>query len=604
MRPESRFEALSAYVDGELTTEETREVEQLLAGSSEAQETMDQFLLLRRELHDLDEPGPDVAGRVLGSIQAADRRWTTLGVKAAAVFAAGLIAGVAFIGLGPGPPSPMAVADVPDEVVAAQSLVDSLQADLRVVERGRHPHVPERVYTGRLSYRSPESLAIHLQDETDYPSSEWTPNHVSHVIDEDTDWSRAVASCPTEALPECTPTEPRVAASRNREPFPTRSISALDVVVPVGGFVRADTPTLVGFGSRDDREAIGVRITAAQLAGLIEALTGRGNWREVHPTDPVELWLDIETLVPLAFSVYPADSPERELWAIRRGYADRPDVAVLEAEWQRVEVNETVAALSPPPGDARVVDFGFVEEAPPDLARVGPEELPEGMTLHRSGTIQVGSGPEVSVAAWTDGRAWLKLEWTTGWSGTRLFGDLGLPVRTVDVGGEVAYLDERGDRIALHGPEVDAVLSGSLPAEDLVTVAGRLGLSGRPVPEAWDEAAPGTLDEATTEVQPLLVPRGLRGFSGPAVRVDPGSVSLSYAGAGNRAFVLTQTQADRLPPPLEADVRRAAVRGVEGRYTPERGLLEWAEGDMIFGLRSTTLSLEELTGIAGALEPA
>lgn len=604
MMPDAHVEALSRYMDEDLSPQEMQEVERLLATSAEARGTLDHLLLIRRELRGTDGAVPDVTGGVLDAIRdRGKRRGFVLSVAAA--LAAGIIGGVVFIGLTPTPPAPIAAAEVPAEVVAAQSLVTSLEANLQVVERGRHPAVPERRYTGTIAYSSPESLWIEFNDRTEYPSDDWVPNHTIHVVEEGTEWSRSVARCPTEAMPTCTPAQPRVESIRNREPFALTATSALDVVVPVGGFVRAGEPGLVGFEWRGGRETIGVEVTAAQLAGLIDGLFGRGNWREVHPTDPVELWLDVDTLVPVALSVYPADTSDRALWAIRHGYVDQPGEAVLEVQWSDVQVNEDRHIAYPDaPDGTGAIDAGFVDGTPADLDDMAPKALPDGMSLHRSGTIQVGSGPDVSIASWSDGRAWLKLEWTREWSGNRLFGDFGLPTRRVRVGSGVAYLDEKGERIALHGTDSDAVVSGSLPTADLLSFAESLPIDGRPVPHDWAEAATATLDAARDEIDGLLVPAGLEGFSSPAIRVEAGSVAMSYAGAGDRTFLLTQTRHGTLPLPLEAKVRGIDVRGNPGRYTPERGLLEWVEGDVTVNLRSTTLSLVELLEIAESLEPA
>ena len=99
----------------------------------------------------------------------------------------------------------------------------------------------------------------------------------------------------------------------------------------------------------------------------------------------------------------------------------------------------------------------------------------------------------------------------------------------------------------------------------------------------------------------LMVPVGLEGFATPTIRADLGVVTLAYAGAGNRAFLLTESVDGRLSPPLEANVRGVLVRGIEGRYSPDRGLLEWVEDEVTISLTSTTLTLDELLVIATLL---
>jgi hypothetical protein len=223
------------------------------------------------------------------------------------------------------------------------------------------------------------------------------------------------------------------------------------------------------------------------------------------------------------------------------------------------------------------------------------------MTLHRSGVIATGKGPEVSVASWSDGRAWLKVRSTDDWDGDHLFGDLGSLVREVPLGLGIAYLNERGDRVAIHAEDIDLVVVGSLPADSLLRVAESIGLTGLNVPTTWAEAASSSLEAARDQVPGLLSPPQLDGFDPPAIHTGPGVAVFSYAGAGNRAFLLTQTTDNELSPPLEANVRGVVFRGVNGRYSPERGALEWSEGAVGVTLLSTSLTLEELVVIAEAL---
>jgi hypothetical protein len=321
----------------------------------------------------------------------------------------------------------------------------------------------------------------------------------------------------------------------------------------------------------------------------------------LHPTDRVELWLDSSALIPMAFSVYPADTPDRRLWAIRHGYADFPDVSILEVTWSEVSVNGAVAPRVPRPPNVTALSYGFNDRPVPFEQILTPSHIPEGMTLYRTGTVDTSSGAPVSVASWTDGRAWLKIRWSDRWQGNRLFGDLGDLVRQAPSGSGVVYLNEQGDRIGIHGEGLDAVLTGSLTTDAMLEVAGSLGVKGQPVPDTWVEASTATLGTAADAVEGLMVPVGLGGFGTPTIRADVGVVTLAYAGAGNRAFLLTEAVDGRLSPPLEANVRGVLVRGIEGRYSPDRGLLEWVEDELTMSLTSTTLTLDELLAIAALL---
>jgi hypothetical protein len=96
----------------------------------------------------------------------------------------------------------------------------------------------------------------------------------------------------------------------------------------------------------------------------------------------------------------------------------------------------------------------------------------------------------------------------------------------------------------------------------------------------------------------------LDGFGPPAVRIADGMVIQEYAGAGDRGFTLVQSDIGHLTPPPNGDVVGLEVRGTPGRYSTERGQLEWVEGGTAHGLSSHTLTLAELLALAASLEPA
>ncbi|MGH9185582.1 MAG: hypothetical protein ACRD0U_07190, partial [Acidimicrobiales bacterium] len=249
-------------------------------------------------------------------------------------------------------------------------------------------------------------------------------------------------------------------------------------------------------------------------------------------------------------------------------------------------------------------DPGFRDTADTasDTGVPDPGWLPSGFASHRAGRIEGSAGPPIGVRTWTDGRAWVRIDATASWPGGRLFGDLGGIVRAIDAeGGGVVYTSEGGSRVAIHGDRIDVVVSGSASAATLLRVATGLGVSGRPVPTGWAEAATTTLDGAAGPAPGLLVPGRLDGFASPAVRVDGDVVSLSYAGPGSRGFLLTESPGSTLSPPLDPDAFGLRVRNRDGRYSPARGELEWIDDGRVVALRSTTLSVEELLAIGEGL---
>jgi hypothetical protein len=621
---------VSLAVDGELAAERADRMAAHLAGCTACAAFQAHLAAIRQRLR-FEPVGavPDVAPRVLaavrrrawpaptGSAPAAavpppaaarppgrGRRGRLLPVAAA--FLAGAVVGASFVGLGGRRPAQVALAELPARVVAAQRTLTSLAAEVSLVERNWHPDVPERVLTGRLRYRAPESLALRLTDRTAYPSAAWVRDDVTLVVTGDRWWTRGPRGCPVEAQPACTPRTPRVRLVERREPFDDATPVPLDLVTPVRSFTPAAAPAPLGTRRIAGRAAEGVATTAAQVAPLLAGLVPAGNLRAFHPTDPVELWLDQTALIPLALRVTVAAGGERQRWAAAHGYPDRPGQVILELTLHGVVLNRPLepGAFPPPPAGTRAEDAGL-RDRPANAGGTAPTPgwLPTGFRPYRSGVVG-GAGPRVAVRSWTDGRAWVKVRATRDWPGGRLFGDLGPLVRSLPLATGVAYASEDGGRVAVHGDGVDLVVSGSLAPADLVRLAGALPVTGRPVPAGWAEATTATLPQARAASPGLLRPRDPAGFAPPAVRIDGRVVTLAYAGPGSRGFLLVQAPGTRLAPPLDADARGVRVRGSDGRWSAERGELEWVEHGRVLDLRSATLSLEELLAVAASLEPA
>jgi hypothetical protein len=430
------------------------------------------------------------------------------------------------------------------------------------------------------------------------------------VVDGERWWQSAARACsPIPARATCPDGVRRwVRLVAGREPFSDGAPVPLELINPVDGFTPAVSAP-VGLGTRTiaGRRAVGVAVTAAQMASFLDGLSIGGHLPPVYPGDPVELWLDDERLVPLEVKVRAADVAERARWASVQGATDRPGDPVLTFTVTSMAINEPVAGdafaipAHPVPDDA--IDAGF---RPADgLDGALPADLPAGFRSYRSGRIAAPGGPTISVGTWTDGRAWLAVRSTRDWSGDRLFGGLGTSVRTIDLGDAgVGYVSDDGRKIALHGDALDVVVTGSVATGELHTAAASLGVRGRPVPRSWDESATATLAEATAAVPRLLVAHGLDGFGPPAIRIVDGTVTQVYAGAGDLGFTLVQSDIDHLTPPADGDVVGVEVRGSAGRYSAERGQLEWVEAGTTHGLSSHTLTLAELLALAATLEPA
>ena len=542
--------------------------------------------------------------------------WAGRGAVSAAA-AIGFLAGATFVGFGDGSDT-RAAADLPERVAAVQSEVTSLAADIRLTEYGRPDRAGERVFTGELRYGGPEDLQLTLEESArsrDGVQGSGAPGDgdVALSVTGDRWMLDSVRGCtPTPGRAACPDGATRVVrAVTGRAPFSEAAPVPMELVAPVESFSLAGTPPSLGERTIAGRPAIGVGVTAAQVARFVEQLSPADDLRAVYPTDPVEMWLDADDLVPLELVVYAGDGPERERWATMQAYDDEPGDRILAFSTSDVRINDDTPAPSSTAtyfyaGNPELsqTDEGFETGDAPAVPV--PVALPATYRPSRSGTSQTAEGPTVEVRSWTDGRAWVKVEATRDWTGGHLFGGLGAAVRTVDLGmtGGRGYLSADGHKVAVHTDDVDLVVTGSVPTDQLLELAGSLGVRGVATPEGWRESNATTLARAATRMPRLLSARALAGFGMPAVRLASGvddTVTQVYAGPGDRGFVLTQSALPELPPPSD-DTLGVEVRGQPGRYSAEQSLLEWSERGASLSLTSPSLSLTELLDIAATLK--
>jgi hypothetical protein len=558
-------------------------------------------------------PVPDIAGRVHARLEAevsgaatappvvslgahrARRHRSTIAVAAAALVA-GVMIGVNLVGVGDGGLRPVAAQSLPARVASAQASIDGLHADLRLIERGWNPAVPERRFDGTLDYRAPESLALQWQDETTYPSGAWRPNDVSLRTDGAAWMATGVPDCPSFAQPGCS-LPPRERSVVGRPPFADDAPVPLELVVPVRSFASVDTAAVVGAGTVAGRPTVEVTVAAAQVGPLLDGLRPEGNLRAVHSTDRVELSLDAERMVPLRLRVVASDDSGRQAWAAQQGYADQPGLVVLAMDVLRLDLSAPAADRFAPPAGAVVGDAGF---RPGDPGVDLTPAAPEGFTVARVGRVD-GPTP-TGIWSWCDGRAWVRLQATEAWSGPGLFGDLGPLVRPRAVASGEAYVSPDGRRVAVHGPAVDLVVDGSVGTETLLAVIDSMAMASVPLPTDWPEVRSAT-PAAIRRAVPGALGLDVAGFEPPAGRLDGDTALLFTAGAGDRRLLLAQVPGDRVSAPTESDYETAPVRGVTARYTPRGNQLEWVESGLVLSLRGTGLTRSELLAVAEGLAP-
>ena len=530
-------------------------------------------------------------------------------VVAAAAAAAGVVAGATFVGLDPDPPS-LAAADVPERVVAGQDDVTSLEGRYRISEPGDGG----RTFDADLTYRAPESLALRVEETTTgVPAADRSDGIL--VVDGDRWWHEADRACsPAPALVRCPDDLRWSQLVTGREPFSVASPLPLELVVPVDAFTLAATPAGLGTSTVAGHRAVGVTVTAGQVSGLLGGLSSAVDLRSAYPGDTVELWLDIEHLVPLAVIVRAGDDPARTAWGAATGRAERAGDVVLRVEADEMRINPagTVEPEVPDGEPSARTDAGFQRSDGGDLpvAVPTPAVPPRGFAPYRAGTVTTPGGPPVGVRAWTDGRAWFTVRTTDRWPGGRLFGDLGLDVRPVDLGvAGQGYASSDGRQVALHAAGIDVVVAGSLPTEDLQVIAADLEVVGEAVPADWAEAGTATAAAADEALPGRLTADDLDGFGDAALRVagesgGDATVTETRSGPGDRGFVLTQRRGTALPPPSSGGEIGVEVRGTVGRYSPAEGEVAWVEAGSVCTLRSSTLGLGELAALAARLEPA
>src|SRR5438128_8929083 len=167
MRCECARLELSVALDESYRDDETAALRAHVAGCSECAAQEWAWRELRRQLRvEVVGEMPDVAPRVLHAIatttdrprrkvrrRMARRResWRLVPVPLVATFVAGALIGAAVVAVNR--PAEVVAADLGARVLEAQRTLQTLAADVRIVERGWNPDVPTRTFRGTLRYR-------------------------------------------------------------------------------------------------------------------------------------------------------------------------------------------------------------------------------------------------------------------------------------------------------------------------------------------------------------------------------------------------------------------------------------------------------------------
>lgn len=478
-------------------------------------------------------------------------------------------------------PSPVVVASINERMADLLPRSDRYAAVVEVIERNWHPAVPERTYGGTLVVEAPERFDLNLTDITDYPSPDWLPNDLWVVIDEDQAQIVARSGCTPQLLPGCSRVADVLHVS-HRAPFDQTTNVGYELAVPIGTWA-ASRSASDPVGPPPIPTAIGIEVSAVQASGLLDAFFTHGDWRQLYPADRVSVWIDPETLAPIEISVRALDSAARQAWAASLGYSDSSDQSYLEI---RFTSDSSIEFL--PLATGASTESGFTESEPAISNLLG-------FAPHRSG----GVGDDRLVTTWSRGFAWIRVDEFSEWDGSRFPGSPTAVVPVNSEGFDTGFLDVATNRLFLHTPDTQYVISTNTGHPMALAAAEALGLSGLPVPESWAEAA--TLSLTNVDLFGLLVPPGvIRDFVGVA-EVD-GGTRLAGLTEGAEFFELIQRRGDRMPLPSGATATGVLVRGTNTRYLPELHRLEWLERGSIVTLTIPGADLTRLAQFAEALE--
>ena len=622
MRPdtlcdETRLD-LSAYIDDELTRERRDQIEAHLENCSSC--TNEEVVLRSvRKLVRVQavEDVPDLSRQIMARIQAAPSResgWQQhLRVAAVSAAAAALIVLGASLPFDQRSTDSARASEITEEVRAVARRLHSYRASFEIVERGWHPDVPVRRMTADVDFRAPEDLRLEVRDATEYPSSQWPPNDVTLVATSERSWIEEPSSCPAEALPNCAaPTtwagviERRVIT--NRQPFDGTSALPTDIIVPLETLA-GDGFHVLGRDEIEGRAAYRLQLEYRQAVPLIASLEAGGAWREFHPLDQVDLWIDTQTWFPLRYEVKAGSSPDRSLWATRRGLRDQPGTTLLT-----VQATGFAEPDRFPPTTFRVPASGITRDGGFDDGRgaVGPTPgFVAGLDLYRTGATAEGD----RVLTFTNGMEYLKV--------VRRDGDLSQDILRsaeeleLESGTFAYYLPASqllGRRLEIMTGERIIQMQTNLARDTLLRVADSLDVRGRRAPTLIEKSAGVSLrridprgEPPAFALEPTYLPDGYAPAAGSMATARDGSRSFTiyyrraegeFDGLGIR--VVQSAPVDFLPPSSE-DFIEIQLEELTARWSTERGELEWIDGDVYRAIAVPSADLYTAVRIAESL---
>jgi Putative zinc-finger len=531
-------------------------------------------------------------------------------------------------------PGVASAAEVSDGVARAAAELRSLHVRYLVTERNFKPAVPERTFSVDVWFGGPERFRLDVVDHTTYPAQphgSWPRNDLTLIVDGSRSYSSVPAHCPRDAFPTCPFDANRVRRLQDQAPFAALSPGLTDAVLPVVTLAEEDRLTVLGRGQVEGREVVQVELAFEHAQPLFAVLQQGGSWRPFYAGDRVVLSLDRESWLPLQYRVYPAGGEDRKLWAFRFGLPEEPpDRSVFSASVVTVEEGQpspdTFAIPSGPAESEGTVDLASIAKAAEELGRkpLVPADT-ANLELYRVSVdaARPGGPSEDLVVTFASGLAWLEVRETGSWSGPGPFGGVSGAAEQVELAsGGVAYYEpatgELGRRLAIHAQGVDLYLETNLGRGQLLEVAASIPVRGEPLPRAWlvRQTGEGSTERVPVEIAlsaipvtatlPTLLPAGYRAVSAELVRLGETVAANVFFQAEETAVAgpirLHLEAADALPPASGAEQFTVTVSGAPGRWTPDRGTLEWVADGLYRSLSADGFDLSQLLPVAESMD--
>ncbi|HYI46155.1 MAG TPA: anti-sigma factor [Actinomycetota bacterium] len=582
---------LSAWLDGELDRPTSEAVRVHLDSCSECR-SQAQRLQRVRQLARV-QPSvrvPDLVDPIMVRIGSRTevRRWPQVRTATIAAAAAALIVLGASLPWTDEPGDTARATEIVHEVRAAARQLQTVHARFSVTERGWHPMVSTRRFRAEVFFDAPERFRLEVQDLTAYPSDDWPRNIVELTAGPRRYRIAEPSTCPTEALPGCVPSAPREERTViDRQPFDGNSRLPTDIAVPLETLASSAGVQVLAPTRFLDRDVQRVLLPYRQALPLVAALQPGGSWREFHPLDPVEIWIDSATWFPLRFEVRVGDSPDRRLWADRVGVAgERAGAVILDVRATGFDDGSDL-----PAGTFRssvrgaVQDGGFTPIAFEEVADQAPR-FTAGLRPYRAGVTPFGQ----TILSYERGMNYLKVSDDSDIRSGRAYAGPAQAIRLGD--GEALYqpaTERSGRRIDIYSANGHVGVETNLPRAQLVAVATSLGIEGHlPVRlrtqsgQVIRRITPGTDPQPRFAFTPGWLPSGFRHSASLLTRSANGRSLTTYyqrpeSSFGGFGIRIVQTPAIDVLPPGAEETLNVRIHSTVARWSFERSELEWIE---------------------------